>query len=276
MPRMYLRLPKYSLQRYITSFAGFMDIKVGCQIVTLFSLLNKIAGIFGIIAIFQGGTIAQLSLYIYSIASIPVFIWGLKAISEEQSAPVLRYAHIFILDHMLSTGWTFLFAMWLYMFATHDGKPVTNSSHQAGLMALIESLEAQYRRPEEMERLRHKAYNASTPEGVQEVLLRAKSANDIWGSERGFSATVLVLGWLLKIYFALVIYAYALHLRHGSYWMLPLSKSRTANAAHACAYETLAHEEDEVALDESGDKTAPAAVAMQRSESLPLPAASEK
>lgn len=82
MPRLFLRLPKASLQAYITSFLGFMDIKVGSQIFTLFSLFNKIAGIYGIIAIFQGGTIAQLSLYIYSIATIPIFIWGLKAISD--------------------------------------------------------------------------------------------------------------------------------------------------------------------------------------------------
>ena len=82
MPRLFLRLPKASLQAYITSFLGFMDIKVGSQILTLFSLFNKIAGIYGIIAIFQGGTIAQLSLYIYSIATIPIFIWGLKSISD--------------------------------------------------------------------------------------------------------------------------------------------------------------------------------------------------
>lgn len=77
-----MRPSQTSLQTYITSFLGFMDIKVGSQILTLFSLFNKIAGIFGIIAIFQGGTIAQLTLYTYSIATIPVFIWGMKAISD--------------------------------------------------------------------------------------------------------------------------------------------------------------------------------------------------
>lgn len=82
MPRVYVRLPKASLQSYVTSFLGFMDIKVGAQIITLFALFNKIAGMYGILAIFHGGTIGQLSLYLYSIATIPVFIWGLKANSE--------------------------------------------------------------------------------------------------------------------------------------------------------------------------------------------------
>lgn len=86
MPRVYFRPPSASIQTYVTSFLGFMDIKVGSQILTLFSLFNKIAGIYGIIAIFQGGTVAQLSLYIYSIATIPVFIWGLKAISDVRAS----------------------------------------------------------------------------------------------------------------------------------------------------------------------------------------------
>lgn len=250
---MYLRLPKASLQAYITSFLGFMDIKVGSQILTLFSLFNKIAGIYGIIAVFQGGTIAQLSLYIYSIATIPIFIWGMKAISDEKPDDVLRYAHIFILDQMISTGWTLLFAFWWFEFAAHDGKPVSNSSHQAGLMSLIESLESEYRTPEEMAKYRHKDFDVNTPEGQQEAARRARAANETWMAERGFSAGVLIGGWLIKLYFALVLYAYALHLRHGSYWMLPLSKSRTANAVHASAYQSVPGEEDEADLPEEDE-----------------------
>ena len=73
-----------------------MDIKVGSQILTLFSLFNKIAGIYGIIAVFQGGTFAQVSLYLYSIATIPIFIWGLKVISDEKADGVLRLSLIHI------------------------------------------------------------------------------------------------------------------------------------------------------------------------------------
>lgn len=183
-----------------------MDIKVGSQILTLFSLFNKIAGIYGIIAVFQGGTIAQLSLYIYSIATIPIFIWGMKAISDvrvlltqEKPDDVLRYAHIFILDQMISTGWTLLFAFWWFEFAAHDGKPVSNSSHQAGLMSLIESLESEYRTPEEMAKYRHKDFDVNTPEGQQEAARRARAANETWMAERGFSAGVLIGGWLIKV-----------------------------------------------------------------------------
>lgn len=253
MPRLYLRMPKSALTRYFTSFLGFMDIKVGCQIISLFSLFNKIAGVYGIIAVFQGGTFAQVSLYIYSIATIPLFIWGLNAISVEKHQSALRYAHLYFLDHMISTGWTVLFGVWWYNFAQHDGRPVTNSSHQAGLMSLIESLEAQYHTPEEMALLRHNTTSADTPEGAAEMALRTQRAREIWRAERGFAASVLCVGWLIKIYFAALLYAYALHLRHGTYWMLPLSKSRRANAVHASAQHSEPTETDEIAITEDND-----------------------
>lgn len=183
----------------MTSFAGFMDIKVGSQIISLFSLFNKIAGIYGIMAVFQGGSWSQVTLYVYSIATIPIYIWGLRAISEERHKGALQYAHFFLLDHMVSTSWTMLFAIWWYLYAPHDGRPVSNSDHQAGLMALIESLEAQYHTPEEMALLRHKPINMSTPEGAAEAASRTQRAHVAWESERGFAAGVLGAGWLLKV-----------------------------------------------------------------------------
>lgn len=199
MARLYLKSPDLTLRRYVTSFFGFMDIKVGAQILTLFSLFNKIAGVYGILAIFHGGSLAQLSLYIYSIATIPVFIWGLKGISEEQPAQVFRYAHIYLLDHIISTGWTLLFGAWWYISASHDGKPASQSSNQADLVSLIESLEAQYMTPEQLAPLRHKDLNPNTTDGAREIQWRKEQANMMWVSERGFSSAVLIIGWLVKV-----------------------------------------------------------------------------
>lgn len=194
-----------------------MDLKIGASILTLFALFNKTAGIYGILAVFQGGTFAQVALYLYSIATIVVFLWGLKGISDEDAQHALTYAHLFTLDHMISTFWTLLFTFNWFYFTPHDGQPTTTqSSHQTGLMDLIETIEAQYRTPEEMQKLHH---DQLTPGQ------RKMSAERIWKEEKDFSAAVLTLGWLVKIYFALVLYSYALHLRHGTYRTLPLSKA---------------------------------------------------
>jgi hypothetical protein len=41
-----------------------------------------VAGIYGPIAIFNGGQLAQLSMYIYSIAALALFTWGMKAVTD--------------------------------------------------------------------------------------------------------------------------------------------------------------------------------------------------
>lgn len=223
MSRLYLRLPNLpSFHHAITSFLGFMDLKIGATILTLFALFNKTAGIYGILAVFQGGTFSQVALYLYSIATIVIFLWGLKGISDEDAQHVLTYAHLFTADHMISTFWTLLFTFNWFYFTPHDGRPSANqSSHQTGLMDLIESIEAQYRTPEQMAQLHH---DKLTPEQ------RVSSAQRIWKEEKDFSAGVLTLGWIVKLYFALVLYSYALHLRHGTYRTLPLSKASAASA----------------------------------------------
>ncbi|PWY97788.1 DUF1753-domain-containing protein [Testicularia cyperi] len=270
MSRLYLRLPNLpSFHHAITSFLGFMDIKIGASILTLFAIFNKTAGVYGILAVFQGGTFTQVALYLYSIATIIVFLWGLKGIADENAHQVLTYAHLFTLDHMISTFWTLLFAFNWWYFTPHDGRPTTNqSSHQTGLMDLIETIESQYRTPEQMAKLHH---DQLTPEQ------KKISAEQIWSEEKDFAAVVLAFGWLVKIYFALVLYAYALHLRHGSYRSLPLSKASGASggqsrggaageARSSYRYHPVVEEEElEQWSDHEGDETASSRPAAQAS-----------
>jgi len=43
-------------------------------------LLNKVAGTYGLLALFTGGSLAQLSLYLYSVCGLFAYGWGLKAV----------------------------------------------------------------------------------------------------------------------------------------------------------------------------------------------------
>ena len=63
-------------------FFTLFDLKLGSEIITWFAILNKVAGFYGLLAIFSGGTLAQLSMYLYSVASIFLFSWGAKQIGE--------------------------------------------------------------------------------------------------------------------------------------------------------------------------------------------------
>ena len=45
-------------------------------------LLNKVAGVYGLIAVFTGGSFAQLSMYIYSVGTLIALIWALRAVAD--------------------------------------------------------------------------------------------------------------------------------------------------------------------------------------------------
>lgn len=146
--------------------------------------------------------IGQLTMYVYSIATLVVFIWGLKKIGEENGPKSLIYAHLFALDHLVGTLYTSLFAAIWYLYTPHDGRRIANSDAQKAMMG------------------------SNTGTGLDDAG-RVEAAMGVWKSERGFSGAVLLIGWMLKVYFILCLYSYALHVRRGTYSQLPKSSYNT-------------------------------------------------
>ncbi|KAF9005989.1 Inositolphosphorylceramide synthase subunit Kei1-domain-containing protein [Cyathus striatus] len=211
-----------------SSFLGLLDLKTGVTVVLLFTLLNKVAGVYGLIAVLTGAvnSFAQLSLYIYSVIALVALAWGLRAVKEEDPKQTLYFAHLFFADHILSTTWTVFFALVWWLWTPHDGRRIANSDAQKAVM----------------------------DSGVGHLNLtdaeREAAAMAIWNHEKGTAAFVLTVAWLSKIYFALLLYSYASHLRKGSYRSLPLSRPVPAvSSSTHNAYDTslgLPDEEEEI------------------------------
>ncbi|KAF8328368.1 uncharacterized protein EI90DRAFT_3017681 [Cantharellus anzutake] len=123
--------------------------------------------------------------------------WGLKMVFQEDAKRTFYFAHAFLADHLLNTIWTLFFAVAWWYWNPHDGKRIANSAAQKEVM------------------------ESGGPAMTDEE--RATQAQQIWNKEKGFAAAILITGWLLKIYFASLIYSYAIHLRRGSYRSLPLT-----------------------------------------------------
>lgn len=209
----------------LSSFLGFLDLKTGVTVALLFAVLNKVAGVYGLIAVLTGagGTFAQLSLYIYSAIALIGLVWGLRVVREEDAKQTLYFAHLFFADHIFSTSWTVFFAVVWWVYTPHDGRRTANSKAQQAMM--------------------DGAISNSTNFTPAE---REAQAMAIWNQEKGTAATIIILSWLFKIYFVFLLYSYASHLRKGSYRSLPLSRSSTNNS-NAYVYESsgLPEEEDE-------------------------------
>lgn len=191
-------------------FFTLFDLKLGSEIITWFAILNKVAGFYGLLAVFTGGTLAQLSMYIYSVASIALFSWGAKQIgdvgpillamiscmlkilsfyihktpiinlyetTQENPSKILTYAHFYLIDHFISTLYIVFFGVTWYSYTPHDGRRVANSDAQKAI------LEA----------------GLAAGNGQVDDAERARLALQVWNDEKGFSTTVIVLGWLIKV-----------------------------------------------------------------------------
>ncbi|KAG6374742.1 Inositolphosphorylceramide synthase subunit Kei1-domain-containing protein [Boletus reticuloceps] len=179
----------------VSTFLGLLDLKTGVTIALLFALFNKAAGVYGLISVLTGagGSFAQLSLYLYSLLGLVALGWGLKAVKEENAQQTLYFAHLFFVDHVFSTAWTLFFAVVWWAYTPHDGRRVGNSAAQEAIRV-----------------------GAGVNHTMTETQLAA-AANILWHEEKGVAATVIILSWLAKIYFALLLYSYATHLRRGTF-----------------------------------------------------------
>ncbi|KAF8627798.1 hypothetical protein AX15_004224 [Amanita polypyramis BW_CC] len=194
----------------LSSFLGVLDIKTGVTVALLFALLNKVAGVYGLIAVITGagGSFAQLSLYIYSVLALIVLTWGLRIVKEEDPRQTSRFAHFFLADHLISTMWTVFFAVDWWVYKPHDGRRQANSPAQQWMIEIS-----------------HVANSTLSPAE------REAAAMEIWRREKGTAAFVIIFSWFFRFYLVFLMYSYATHLRKGTYRSLSFSRSATAAAS---------------------------------------------
>ncbi|KNZ59068.1 hypothetical protein VP01_1805g4 [Puccinia sorghi] len=223
--------------RLVSSFLGFFDIKLGVTIICLISLLNKAVGFYGILAVFHGANLAQISMYMYNILTIALVIYGLQATGEENPRRTFIYANSLLLDHLISTLYLVYFGIEWYYKNPHDGRREAHGDAQKNVIhtpLLHPSFVSPF--------LNQPAHTITENRQVKLALffvvqmmnpdasrlspeMRKQAAQAIWKEERGFATAILALVWLTKVlYFIFVVYSFALHLRRGTYTTLPLSR----------------------------------------------------
>ncbi|EIW79043.1 DUF1753-domain-containing protein [Coniophora puteana RWD-64-598 SS2] len=212
-----------------SSFLALLDLKTGVILALLFALLNKVAGVYGLISVLTGagGSFAQLTLYLYSTIALVALAWGLNAVREENAIHTLYFAHLYFVDHVLSTAWTVFFAVGWWVHTPHDGRRTANSQAQEDIRAGAPAA----------------AHNLNLTDAQ-----RAAAANVLWHEEKGTAALVIVVSWVVKIYFAALLYSYAAHLRKGSWASISRFRSPYAPTAHPAGYDpamTAPPDEDE-------------------------------
>lgn len=103
-----------------------MSLRTGAEIVTFLQVINKVSGLYGLLALLTGATIDgwQLSMYLYSTVVLVATVYLYKHIRLQTPFESLLLAHMYALDSVVNALYTAFFGfIWFWTLANHpDGK----------------------------------------------------------------------------------------------------------------------------------------------------------
>ena len=197
-----------------------MSLRTAAELITLTLLVNKVTGLYGILAIFTGYHLnpLQLSHYIYSLIVLILVGWLGPSIKSGKDEPLknVALAWIYVLDSVINSVYTTLFgAGWFVVLAQSLNEPMRLGQDitQPPGSATIDDT-AGFTTPE---------FNVSKVDVVVDPapgILDGQKAI-AYGSQYGSmgpavfqsgsmaSLTVIGLLWLARTYFCIVIMSYA-------------------------------------------------------------------
>ncbi|KAI7871205.1 Inositolphosphorylceramide synthase subunit Kei1-domain-containing protein [Spinellus fusiger] len=116
-------------QHISSTCCGFIPLKTGVLIITVFGILNKICGPFGLL-LFSSVDITAFSVYLYSIVALIVFIAGLYGLHKNNYTFIQWYTRFYWVDCALSLVTTSLFAIRWFMYTDHSAMELALDSTQ--------------------------------------------------------------------------------------------------------------------------------------------------
>ena len=106
------------------TFLGLMTLETGAELVSLALLLNKVIGLYGILAILTGYSMSalQVSKYIYSLLVLGALAYLIRHIRKQSPVQNLALAYVYSLDTLVNAAYTITFAVNWYNSTFHDPK----------------------------------------------------------------------------------------------------------------------------------------------------------
>ncbi|KAK6333490.1 hypothetical protein TWF718_011298 [Orbilia javanica] len=195
-------------------FLGFLDLKVGVELILLCSLFNKASGFYGLLAIFTGAEISalQISMYVYSVLAVFFIAWVQPHIRKRTPFPNITFGYWYLIDSIINATYTTFFAItWFMVIAEPQRSLFTNEStvpgvSDSGKVDDITGLPT-FNPAEGAD-----GVNAAAPSYVETV--SSATAFDAFASglnqPESMTSMAIIAGlWIVRAYFCLVVLAYA-------------------------------------------------------------------
>ncbi|KAL9059454.1 MAG: hypothetical protein Q9162_001152 [Coniocarpon cinnabarinum] len=113
-------------------FLGLMSLRTGTQLITLAFLINKLTGLYGLLAIATGYEISgvQLSMYIYSLIALGIGAHLAPHIRKGPHSPFqnLALAWLYLIDSAVNLLYTFTFGLTWFLVLAQNASDASSSS----------------------------------------------------------------------------------------------------------------------------------------------------
>ncbi|KAJ5938979.1 hypothetical protein N7466_002113 [Penicillium verhagenii] len=197
-----LRIPRPETFLYV------MSLETGASLITLSLLLNKISGLYGLLALLTGYHLSpvQLSMYLYSLIALAIAAILFPHIRKQSPLECLALAWLYLIDSLINAAYTAAFGVswFLVVSQTYDGgKPSGPGSETIAQTAGFTSpkYDAAY------VEIQH------TQDGNQFVPHPPRAADhlsSVVAQPESFQSIVFIsLLWAMRVYFVLVMLAFA-------------------------------------------------------------------
>lgn len=206
------------LQRFLYS----MSLSTGASLITLSLLVNKLAGVYGILALLTGYHLSpfQLSMYIYSVLGLILTAYLAPHIRKQSPLQCLALAWFYVLDSIINTAYTAAFAVtWFLVLAQHDAGQTEKTGPGASTMDDTSGFTSPQLNVSKVEVV---AAPQSGFSGGQDAVAAAVPAsspagsgsngalqNAVLGSESMNSIGIIITLWTIRAYFCLIMLTFA-------------------------------------------------------------------
>jgi hypothetical protein len=204
----------------IQTFLYLMSLRTGTELISLSMIFNKLSGFYGLIAILTGFTLSplQLSMYLYSLAALGLLAFLMPHIREQSPFQCLALAWFYLIDTIVNTAFTAAFAVTWLLAVSADKSHTEIPSGAPGKETMDDT--AGFTNPKYTSVGEVKVSPTAAPGGTEAVSLAATVAaaaaggtptlGDAVGIEESIpSILVVVLLTLIRVYFILVVMAFA-------------------------------------------------------------------
>ncbi|KAF2682113.1 DUF1753-domain-containing protein [Lentithecium fluviatile CBS 122367] len=196
-------------------FLGNMSLRTGAEIITYLQVINKVSGLYGLLALLTGAAIDgwQMSMYLYSSILLLATVYLYKHIRLQSPFESLLLAHLYALDTVVNALYTAFFGVvWFYTLANHPTDPRNSTApgmaETAGFTSPKYNVSEVNVIAEPADGLQAGqsavAVGQGTPQGGSPGLRGA-----ILQTDSIMSISLIAGFWALRVYFVFVMLAYA-------------------------------------------------------------------